>query len=160
MNRKFVFIMMATAVVLFAGARVLAQGRPFDQIMKGIGAAFENLEAVSAAAPVSEYDDPSGGAEEESTESLDEETREAAVEAAAQLEGLFEEVEAFWTRLNTRYPMDLARDAREAARVVGSAVRGNDIEMAREGYLDMERACENCHFSYRVGTDSGFLIRP
>ena len=159
MSRKFVLVIMATAAVLFAEATAPAQNRPYDQIMKDIGAAFDNLEAVSSARPTSEYDSPQE-AEEESTEALDEETAEAAVEAAAQLEGMFEEIEVFWARLNTRYAMDLARDAREAAAVVGSAVRGNDIEMAQEGYADMQMACGNCHFAYRVGTDSGFLIRP
>jgi cytochrome c556 len=161
MNRNFLFIMTVSAVVLFTGARVPAQNRTYDQIMKDIGAAFENLEAVSRARPVSEYDDPSqSGAEEEETESLNEETRASAVEAARNLEGLFEEVEAFWGQLDSRYAMDLARQAREAARVMGAAVRDNELEVARETYLDMDRACENCHFSYRIPTDSGFLIRP
>ena len=157
MNRKFVLIMIATAGLFAGGAAALAQNRPYDQVMKDIGAAFNSLEENL------EPDEESAEAalDEESAEAaLDEESAEAAVEDAAKLEGLFEEVEAFWAPFNAQYALDLARDAREAAAAVGAAVRGNDIEMAQEGYAAMQTSCTNCHYSHRVVTDSGFLIKP
>lgn len=140
--------MIAIAGLFSGGAAALAQNRPYDQVMKDIGATFDSLEQNL------EPDEESAAA------ALDEESAAAAVEDAAKLEGLFEEVAAFWAPFNAQYALNLARDARESAAAVGAAVRGNDIEMAQEGYAAIQRSCTNCHYSHRVVTDDGFLIKP
>ncbi len=155
MNPKFFLIMIAAAGLFAGGATAHAQNRLYDQVMKDIGAAFgilnENLNQDGEEAA------PDG----ESAEAiLDADSAAAAIEAAAELEGLFEEVEAFWAAFNTEYALDLARDGREAAAAVGLAARSNNLELAQEGYQLMQGSCRNCHYSYRVVIDDGYLIRP
>ena len=97
MNRKFVLIMIAIAGLFSGGAAALAQNRPYDQVMKDIGATFDSLEQNL------EPDEESAAAaldEESAAAALDEESAAAAVEDAAKLEGLFEEVAAFWAPFN------------------------------------------------------------
>ncbi len=155
MNRNFIVITIVTLGLFAGGATTLAQNRPYDQVMKDIGAAFrilnENLnDDGEDAAPEGESAEPA----------LDAERAAAAIEAADNLVGLFEEVEAFWAPFNVKYALDLARDAREGAAAAGIAARANNIEMAQEGYAAMQTTCRNCHYTHREETDSGFLIRP
>ena len=155
MHQKFAVIMIVTAGLFAGGATSLAQNRPYDLVMQEIGGAFrilnENLnDAGEDDAPDSESADPT----------LDAESAAAAIEAAASLEGLFEEVEAFWAPFNSKYALDLAKDAREGAVAVGVAARTNNIEMAQDGYSAMQATCRNCHYTHREETDTGYLIRP
>ena len=136
MNRQFVLTMIVIAGV-FAGATAFAQHRPYDQVMKDVGATFASLR-----------------------KNLDGNSAAAAVEDAAKLEGLFKETEAFWAPFNTKDALNFAKGAREAATAVGTAAKGGDVKAAQESYARIQKNCAGCHFSHREETGKGFLIKP
>jgi cytochrome c556 len=136
MNRQFILIMIVIAGV-FAGATAFAQHRPYDQVMKDVGATFASLK-----------------------KNLDANSTAAAVADAAKLEGLFHEAEAFWLPFNTKDAIDFAKRAREAAAAVGAAAKGNDTKAAQVSYTAIGKNCAGCHFGHREESGKGFFIRP
>ena len=136
MNRQFVLIMIVIAGV-FAGVTAFAQHRPYDQIMKDVGATYASLK-----------------------KNLDANSAAAAVEDATKLEGLFKEAEAFWAPLNTKDAVDFAKSAQNAAAAVGAAAKGNDVKAAQTSYATVGQSCKGCHFTHREETQKGFLIKP
>ena len=137
MNRQVVFIVIVIAAV-FVGATAFAQQhRPYNQIMKDVGATFASLK-----------------------KNLDANSATAAAQDAVKLEGLFTETEAFWASFDTKDAISFAKRARDAAAAVGAAARGNDIKAAQESYSVIQKSCANCHFSHREETGKGFLIKP
>ena len=136
MNRQFVLVMIVIAAV-FAGATAFAQQhRPYDQIMKDVGATFASLK-----------------------KNLDANSAAAAIEDAAKLQGLFKETEAFWAPLKTKDAVDFAKRASDAAAAVGVAAK-SDTKAALESYTGLQKNCAGCHFSHREDTGKGVLIRP
>ena len=137
MNRQFLLIIIVTAGVFAARMASAQQHRPYDQIMKDVGATFaslrKNLDANSAA---------------------------SAAEDAAKLERLFTETEAFWAPFDTKDAVGFAKNARDAAAAVGTAAKGNDIKTAQASYSAIQKNCASCHFAHREETGKGFLIRP
>ena len=136
MNRQFLLIIII-AGVFAAGMASAQQNRPYNQIMKDVGATFASLR-----------------------KKLDANGAVAAAEDAAKLEGLFTETEAFWARLNTRDAIGFAKSAREASAAVGAAAKNNDIKAAQASIATVQKSCGLCHFSHREETDKGFLIKP
>lgn len=137
MNRHFVVIMIVIAGA-FAGTTAFPQqDRPYDQVMKDIGATFaslrKNLDANSAA---------------------------AAAEDASKLEGLFTEIEAWWAPLKTKDALRYARSAHDAAVAVGAAAKAGDIGKAKESSAAIQKSCGACHFTHREDTGKGYLIKP
>ena len=122
---------------IFAGASAFAEERPYDQIMKDIGATFANLR-----------------------KNLDANSAAAAAEDAAKLEALFGETEAWWSPLKTKDAVRFAKYARDAAAAVGAAARGNDIEKAKATSANIQKSCGACHFTHREDTGKGYLIKP
>ena len=137
MNRQSLIIIIIIAGVFAAGMASAEQQRPYNQIMKDVGATFASLR-----------------------KNLDANGAAAAAEDAAKLEGLFTETEAFWARLNTRDAVGFAKRARDAAAAVGTAAKGNDTKAAQASYTAIQKSCANCHFSHREETGKGFLIKP
>jgi len=137
MNRQFLLIIIVIAGVFAAGMASAQQNRPYNQIMKDVGATFASLR-----------------------KNLDANGAVAAAEDAAKLEGLFTETEAFWARLNTRDAIGFAKSAREASAAVGAAAKNNDIKAAQASIATVQKSCGLCHFSHREETDKGFLIKP
>jgi len=137
MNRQFVLVMIVIAAVFAAATAFAQQHRPYDQIMKDVGATFASLK-----------------------KNLDANSAAAAIEDAAKLQGLFKETEAFWAPLKTKDAVDFAKRARDAAAAVGTAAKGNDTKAAQASYTAIQKSCANCHFSHREETGKGFLIRP
>ena len=138
MNRKSFFMAIVIALVVAGGTGFAQQQRrPYDQIMKDIGATFgtlrKNLEANNAA---------------------------AAAEDAAKLEGFFAETEAFWVPFNTKDATGFAKRGREAAAAIGTAAKGNDIKAAQASVAVVQGTCANCHRAHRQQTASGYLIKP
>ena len=138
MNRQVVFIVIVIAAV-FVGATAFAQQhRPYNQIMKDVGATFASLK-----------------------KNLDANSAASAAEDAAKLEGLFTETEAFWAPLDTKDAVNLVKRARDGAAAVGAAAKGNDIKAAQAAYSAMQKNCGNCHLAHREDTGKGgFVIRP
>ena len=136
MNQKFVLIMIVIAAV-FVSATAFAQLRPYDQLMKDVGATFASLK-----------------------KNLDANSAAAAAEDAAKLEGLFTETEAFWAPLKTKDAVDFANSARDTVAKVGAAAKGNDTKAALEAYGAVGKNCAGCHFTHREENQKGFLIKP
>ena len=137
MNRQFLLILIVIAGVFAGGMASAQQHRPYDQIMKDVGATFaslrKNLDASSAA---------------------------AAAQDAGKLEGLFRETEAFWAPLNTGDAVGFAKSAREASAAIGAAAKSNDIKAAQSSIAAVQKSCTLCHFAHREETSKGFLIKP
>ena len=137
MNRQVVFILIVIAAVFLGATAFAQQHRPYNQIMKDVGATFASLK-----------------------KNLDANSATAAAQDAAKLEGLFTETEAFWAPFDTKDAISFAKRARDAAAAVGAAAKGNDIKAAQESYSVIQKNCANCHFSHREETGKGFLIKP
>src|SRR6266568_2359616 len=137
MNRQLVLMIIGIATFVAGLTAFAQQDRPYNQIMKDVGATFANLK-----------------------KNLDANSAAAAAEDAAKLEGLFTETEAFWARLDTKDAVNFAKRAREAAGAVGAAAKGSDIKAAQASYSAIQKSCANCHFSHREETGKGFLIKP
>ena len=137
MNRRIVLIIIVIVGVV-AGATALAQQRrPYNQIMKDVGATFANMR-----------------------KNLDANNAAAAAEDAAKLEGFFTETEAFWASFDTHDAVGFAKRAREAAAAIGTAAKGNDVKTAQASSAVIQKACANCHLTHREETAKGFLIKP
>src|SRR5881296_2138629 len=102
MNRQSLIIIII-AGVFAAGMASAEQQRPYNQIMKDVGATFASLR-----------------------KNLDANGAAAAAEDAAKLEGLFTETEAFWAPFDTKDAVNFAKRARDAAAAAGAAAKGND----------------------------------
>src|SRR2546425_9258639 len=122
MNRQFILITIVIAGVFAAGMASAQQHRPYDQIMKDVGATFASLR-----------------------KNLDANGAAAAAEDAAKLERLFTETEAFWAPLNTGDAVGFAKSAREASAAVGAAAKKNDIKAAQASIAGVQKACTLCH---------------
>lgn len=137
MNRQFVIVLIVIAAVV-SGATVFAQIRPYNEIMKDVGATFASLK-----------------------KNLDSNAGAAAVQDAAKLQTLFTETEGFWAPLNTSDAVSYAKRARDAAGDVAAAAKSNDMKAALTSYTAVQKNCGNCHLAHREDTGKGgFLIRP
>jgi len=136
MSRRFLSIMIA-AGILAVGTAFAQQHRPYNEIMKDVGATFASLK-----------------------KNLDANSGAAAAEDAAKLQALFTETEAFWAPLNTGDAVGFAKSAREASVAAATAAKGNDIKAAQASYTAIQKNCGNCHFAHREDTGKGFLIKP
>ncbi len=92
MNRQVVFIVIVIAAVFVFATAFAQQHRPYNQIMKDVGATFASLK-----------------------KNLDANSATAAAQDAAKLEGLFAETEAFWAPFDTKDAISFAKRARDAA---------------------------------------------
>ena len=137
MKRHFVLIIVGLAVVTAAGMTFAQQQRPYNDIMKDVGAAFASLR-----------------------KNLDSNDAAAAAEDAAKLQALFTETEAFWAPLDTQDAVGFAKRARDAAQVIGNAAKSKDVKAAQASVAALQKNCGNCHFSHREETGKGYLIRP
>jgi len=123
---------------IVAGTTAFAQQhRPYNEIMKDVGATWANLK-----------------------KNLDANSAAAAAQDAAKLEGLFAETEAFWTPLETKDAMNFAKNARTGLAAVGAAAKANDTKGALTLYAAVQKNCGNCHFAHREDTGKGFIIKP
>jgi ABC-type transporter MlaC component len=137
MNRTSALLIIGAAVVIAVLPAFAQQARPYDQIMKDVGATFANLK-----------------------KNLDSNSAAEAAQDAAKLEGLFTETEAWWARLDTKDAANYAKGAKEGAAAAAAAAKGNDIKAAQASYSAIQKNCGNCHLAHRDDTGKGFLIRP
>ena len=137
MNRRFVLIVILVAG-LFGASMAFAQKRPYDQVMKDVGATFASLK-----------------------KNLDANAAAGAVEDAAKLEGLFKDTEAFWTPFKTKDALDAAKGAQQAAAAVGAAAKDNNVQKAQAAYAGVGKYCNGCHSSHREQLpDKTYRIKP
>src|SRR6266403_2807994 len=137
MNRQLVLTIIVIAAVCAGASAFAQQHRPYNEIMKDVGATFASLK-----------------------KNLDANSAASAAEDAAKLEGLFTETEAFWAPLNTKDAVGFAKSAREASAAVAAAAKNNDLKAAQASAAAVQKACGLCHFAHREETSKGFLIKP
>ncbi len=172
MNRHFVLSMIVVAVI-FAGITTFAQHRPYDQVMKEIGATSESLKTNLDGTGAESYEPirlnerggilrnqagsrPTGPRTNEQIQA----SAAAAVEDATKLAGLFREIEQYWIALNTRDAIGLAKSSHESAATIVENINGNDFDAAQIAFRDVQQACIHCHFTHRERTIDGFVIKP
>ena len=130
--------LVVVAIVGLLGSPAAAQKRPYNLLMKDIGAAFDSL-----------------------GKALDGGNVATAAADAARLEGLFREIEEFWTPFKTRDAIDAAKGAREASGAIAAAVKGKDLPKARTAVSGLGRFCAACHNSHREQMpDKSYRIKP
>jgi hypothetical protein len=136
MNRRIVLIVIAIVAVL--GITAFAQQRrPYNLVMKDVGATFASLR-----------------------KNLEANNGPAAADDAVKLQALFTETEAFWAAFNTHDAMGFTKRAREAAAAISTAGRANDVKAAQASSAVIQKTCANCHLTHREETAKGFLIKP
>ena len=136
MNRYLALFMIVLAGV-YVGTPLFAQGRNHDELMRDIRTAYRSL-----------------------GENLDANEPTAAGNNATQLEGLFREIEAFWTRLETQDAMGMAKEAAEAAATVAAETGEGDFEAAKVASEVIGASCGSCHDAHREQIADGFRIKP
>jgi len=137
MNRQVALITIVISALLSGATTFAQQRRPYNQVMKDIGATFASLK-----------------------KNLDGNSAAAAAEDAAKLEAFFKETEAYWAPFKTKDAIDHAKHAQEAFADVGAKAKGNDIKAALTAYGTIGSICGDCHFSHREDTGKGFIIKP
>ena len=174
MNRHFVLSMIVVAG-MFASITTFAQHRPYDQVMKDIGATSESLKTNLDGTGAESYEpvrlnerggilrNRGGGGSRPTGPRTEEEIQAsaaAAVEDATKLEGLFREIEQYWTSFNTQDAVELAKSSHESAATIVEKVHSNDFDAAQRAFRDVQQACIHCHFTHRERTIDGFIIKP
>ena len=173
MSRRIAVVVILVAALL-AATTIFAQQRPYNQIMKDVQGTFASLKksldasgtagpAVAAAgrgAAPAAAEDAGGRGRGGAAPEWDQASKDAAVQDATKLQGLFKETEAFWAKFDTHDAMNFAKTAQDGADQISAAVKANDPRKAQAAYATIQKACGNCHFTHREETGKGFLIRP
>jgi len=139
MNRKFcLIIIVVSAVIAAASAFAQQQRRPYNTVMKDIQSSFgtlrKNIEANNGA---------------------------AVAEDAGKLEGYFAEIEAFWVPFNTKDAIGFAKQGRDAATAIATAVKANnDIKTTQKSVEAIQATCASCHRAHREQVAEGYIIKP
>jgi hypothetical protein len=128
---------MTLLIVAAVGSSTAAQRRPYNLIMKEMGAAADTLRKDLEA-------DPS-----------------AVVATATRLDGLFKETEDFWTQFKTKDAIDAARGGRDVALAVAAAAKSKDLQKAKSTASGLGKFCAACHNSHREQLpDKTYRIKP
>lgn len=135
--RTFVTLVMVSLVSSPAIAQGQGQRRPYDLIMKDIGATVEILR-----------------------KDLDSDLAAAAA-TASKLEGLLKETEDFWTEFKTKDAIEAAKGAQGVVRAVAAAARSKDLQNAKNAASGLGKFCAACHNSHREQLpDKSYRIKP
>lgn len=135
MDSQTVLITIAIAGLFAVPAG--AQRRPYNLIMKDIGATVEILR-----------------------KDLDSDLAAAAA-TAGKLEGLLKETEDFWTEFKTKDAIDAAKGAQGVVRAVAAAARNRDVQNAKNAASGLGKFCAACHNSHREQLpDKSYRIKP
>ena len=174
MSRRIAVTVILIAALL-AATTVFAQQRPYNQIMKDIQGTFASLKKSLDASGVTAAAAPAGGRGGGDDEAAapggrggrgaapanwDQSVRDAAVQDATKLQGLFKETEDFWGKFNTHDAMGFAKSAQDGADQVIAATKANDPRKAQAAYAAIQKNCGLCHFTHREETGKGFFIKP
>src|SRR6266571_4588155 len=121
MNRQLVLIVIVVSGVFACGMSFAQQNKPYDQLMKDVGATFANLK-----------------------KNLDAKAGADAAADASKLEGLFKDTEAFWAPFKTKDALDAAKGAGQGAAAISAASKANDIQKAQASYVAVGKYCAAC----------------
>jgi cytochrome c556 len=129
--------LMTLLFVVVVSGSTAAQRRPYNLIMKEMGATAETLRKDLESDPA------------------------AVVVTAGRLEGLFKETEEFWTQFKTKDAVDAAKGGRDVVLAVSAAARSKDLQKARNTASGLGKFCAACHNSHREQLpDKTYRIRP
>ena len=82
-----------------------------------------------------------------------------AADAAASLEQVFKQVEAYWQAKGVADAVGFAKQAHMAAAAAGKAVASGDWEKAAAEGKNVGAQCAGCHAAHREKGDSGFKMK-
>ena len=129
--------LLTIAIAGFVAHPAFAQRRPYNIVMKEIGATVELLR-----------------------KDLDADLAAAAA-TASKLEGLLKETEEFWTEFKTKDAIDAAKGAQGVVRAVAAAARNKDLQNAKNAASGLGKFCAACHNSHREQLpDKSYRIKP
>ena len=129
--------LLTIAIPGFVAHPAFAQRRPYNIVMKEIGATVELLR-----------------------KDLDADLAAAAA-TASKLEGLLKETEEFWTEFKTKDAIDAAKGAQGVVRAVAAAARNKDLQNAKNAASGLGKFCAACHNSHREQLpDKSYRIKP
>ena len=138
MNRQLVLIVIVVSGVFACGMSFAQQKKPYDQLMKDVGATFANLK-----------------------KNLDAKAGADAAADASKLESLFKDTEAFWAPFKTKDALDAAKGAEQGAAAITAASKANDLQKAQASYTAVGKYCAACHTSHREQMpDKSYRIKP
>jgi hypothetical protein len=130
-------VLITITIAGLVAAPALAQRRPYNLVMKDIGATVEVLR-----------------------KDLDSDLAVAAA-TATKLEGLLKETEDFWTEFKTKDAIDAAKCGQGVARAVAAAARNKDVQNAKNAASGLGKFCTACHNSHREQQpDKSYRIKP
>jgi cytochrome c553 len=130
-------VLITITIAGLVAAPALAQRRPYNLVMKDIGATVEVLR-----------------------KDLDSDLAVAAA-TATKLEGLLKETEDFWTEFKTKDAIDAAKGGQGVARAVAAAARNKDVQNAKNAASGLGKFCTACHNSHREQQpDQSYRIKP
>jgi len=135
---KAIISTIGVCLVAAVGINLLAQTRPYDQIMKDVGATFAALK-----------------------KDIDSKAEQDAQQDATKLSALFKEVETFWMPLRSKEALEHAKNMQGIAQNIVGAAKADDLKRADTLYAGIGKTCKACHDRHRVQMpDKSFKIRP
>jgi cytochrome c556 len=133
MSRSLILV-----IVTVCASGSAAQERPYDVVMKDVGAA---LGALRKSADAPDF--------------------ARSAEQARRLEQLFEEAENFWTKFKTKDAIDAAAGARKVSASIAAAAVAKDAQKMKTELGGLGKFCTSCHDSHREQMpDKSYRIRP
>ena len=130
-------VLITITIAGLVAAPAFAQRRPYNVVMKEIGATVEILR-----------------------KDLDSDLAAAAA-TASKLEGLLKETEDFWTEFKTKDAIEAAKGAQGVVRAVAAAARNKDLQNAKNAASGLGKFCAACHNSHREQLpDKSYRIKP
>ncbi len=123
---KLACLVSVAAVTVLVGYLYAESARPYEQVMKEVGAACGSLK-----------------------KNLDAKMSQEAARDAEKLAALFKEVEAFWTKKNVQDATGFAQNAQAGAKETFRASHASNMEGALAAFGNMTKNCKSCHDAHR-----------
>lgn len=115
----------------------MAAGRPYDALMKEVGAVCGSLK-----------------------KNLDAKNDPAAADDAKKLQALYKEVHSFWKEKKAATGMDQAKAGTTALAAVAKAAKAGKNDEAQTAFKNVLGTCKGCHEAHREkGSDGKWKIK-
>jgi len=123
---------MTITIAAVLALALAAAGRPYEEVMKEVGAACGSLKKNIDAKQYTE-----AGAD------------------AKKLEALFGEVHKFWKAKKATDAVAFSKDARAAAKLSAAAAKSSNGEEAQKSFEKLVANCKGCHAAHREKAPDG-----
>ncbi len=121
-----------SVIGLLGGYMYAESAKPYEQVMKEVGAACTSLK-----------------------KNLDAKMSPEAARDAEKLAALFQEVEAFWTKKNVQDAIGFAQNAQAGAKETFRASHASNLEGATAAFGNLTKNCKSCHDAHREKLGDG-----